>query len=250
MSEAYVVSAPASMAWQSAADTHTGNVRKVNEDAVLARPDRALWTVADGMGGHDAGDYASKKICETLDAVDLEGNLADAVDAVEDALFAVNDELRAYARSEFEGRTVGSTVVVMLSKGPVGVALWAGDSRAYRLRQGKLEQITRDHNPISDLLESGAVSEEEALGVDTNVITRAVGGQGALNIDIVVFDIAQDDTFLLCSDGLYRELTRAELTGCLQQDLEGAAATMMNTCLRTDASDNVSFVICRPQVVH
>jgi serine/threonine protein phosphatase PrpC len=129
------------------------------------------------------------------------------------------------------------------------VALWAGDSRLYRLRSGQLELITRDHNPISDLLDSGAVSEAEALAADTNIITRAVGGQHQLHLDIAVFDIDVDDTFLLCSDGLYRELEKHELVeGLTTPELEKAADSLLQRCLQGPARDNVSLVIARPEV--
>ena len=232
--------------WQSACETHAGNRRKNNEDSVLSRPDVGLWAVADGMGGHMAGDVASQAITDALDRLPIKGVLADDVDQVEDALVSVNDELRLHARIECQGGTVGSTVVVLLVRESVGVALWAGDSRLYRQRHGRLEQITRDHNPISDLLDSGAVSEAEALAADTNTITRAVGGQPALNLDVAVFDVAANDTFLLCTDGLYRELdSRVLSTELGGSALEDVANRLLGRCLAGAARDNVSLVVAR-----
>jgi protein phosphatase len=235
--------------WNSAEETHCGKRRNNNEDAVLSRPDAGLWAVADGMGGHDAGEVASRAIADALDDLTLNGSLSEAVDAVEDTLLMVNRELRTHARRECEGGTVGSTVVAMVSRDRIGVVLWAGDSRLYRLRGSRLEQITRDHNPISDLLDSGMVSEADAVDADTHIITRAVGGQRDLYLDVAVFDVELRDTYLLCSDGLYRELDRAELVDELRADgLDEIAHGLLQRCLAGAARDNVSLVIARPEL--
>jgi serine/threonine protein phosphatase PrpC len=235
--------------WQAAQETHRGNRRANNEDAVLCRPEVPLFAVADGMGGHMAGDVASQAITDALARVPLSGSLSDDVDRVEDALLNVNDELRLHARNECRGGTVGSTVVTLLAREEVGVVLWAGDSRLYRLRKGRLEQVTRDHNPVSDLLDSGAVTEEEALAADTNIITRAVGGSANLSLDVAVFDLDDGDTLLLCSDGLYRELGDEVLIEAMAaNDLEVAKDDLLARCLAGSAKDNVSMVLARPEV--
>jgi protein phosphatase len=235
------------LAWWCAADTHPGNVRGNNEDAVYAGAEKCLWAVADGMGGHEAGEFASACITKTLQDLQLGEDLSDCVDQIEDALLAVNDQLRAYARTHFSGNTVGSTVVAAVVRGEVGVVLWAGDSRAYRLRGQCLEQITRDHNPIADLLDSGNVSEAEAVAADTHVITRAVGGQLDLHLDVAIFDVEPNDTLLLCSDGLYRELEAPVVINALQADVDEAVSDLMRTTLRGPARDNVSLVVTRAQ---
>lgn len=235
--------------WESAEQSHRGNRRSNNEDSVLSRPDVALWAVADGMGGHLAGDVASQAITDALGRLAIKGQLSDDVDAVEDTLFSVNDELRLHAQTQCQGGTVGSTVVTLLTGEDVGVVLWAGDSRLYRRRHGRLEQITRDHNPVSDLLDSGVVSEADALAADTNIITRAVGGQASLNLDVAVFDVDSKDTLLLCSDGLYREIDEETLLQALSgEELDGVAEELLDQCLAGAARDNVSLVLVRPRV--
>ena len=233
--------------WEDASESHPGKCRQRNEDAVLARRDLRLWAVADGMGGHAAGDVASDAVCSALGRLSLRGDLADRVDRVEDTLHEVNDDLRQRVCEQSGGRAMGSTVVAMLADASVGVALWAGDSRLYRLRAGMLELITRDHNPVFDLLDSGTVTESEVLAADTHVITRAVGGFTELFLDVVVFDIQPADTFLLCSDGLYRELRVDELIRELSRgDVFSAARGLLSKGLATAARDNLSFVVVRP----
>ena len=233
------------MQWASAAATHRGNRRSRNEDAVFCSSARGLWAVADGMGGHNAGEYASEKIAQCLDSVDLTDDLSQCVDQIEDSLLDVNDHLRQHAQTECGGNTVGSTVVVVVNRGDVGVVLWAGDSRLYRLRDRHMQLITRDHNPIADLLDSGGVTEDQAIHADTHVITRAVGGQLDLHLDVGIFDIAPGDTLLLCSDGLYRELSTAEITDALTLEVDDAVETMLEGVLAREARDNVSVVVTR-----
>jgi len=232
--------------WLYASETHPGTRRKNNEDAVLACPDLSLWAVADGMGGHAAGDFASQAITEGLVAVRGGGTLAECVDAVDDLLCTVNAALRDHSERCCEGRTVGSTVVTLISNGAVGVVLWAGDSRLYRLRDGELLQVTRDHNPMADLLDDGIITEHTAQQRDSNVVTRAVGGHGSLFLDVAVFDVRPGDTFLLCSDGLYRELTDVEM-GCLLRSESAAASVdeLIEASLARGARDNVSAVVAR-----
>ena len=233
------------MKWSSAADTHRGNHRSHNEDAVFCSSDSGLWLVADGMGGHNAGEYASEAIAQSLSEVTLCGDLGSCVDEIEDRLLEVNDHLRHHARQFCDGNTVGSTVVVMVARGDVGVVMWAGDSRLYRMRDSQLELITRDHNPIADLYDQGGATEDEVLNADTNVVTRAVGGQRELHLDIAVFDIKAGDTMLLCSDGLYREIDGDDLRRGLKRDVDVAVDKLMAQCLRGSARDNVSLVVTR-----
>lgn len=235
------------MRWSSACDTHPGNCRERNEDAVLSLSGSGFWLVADGMGGHQDGDYASDAIVRALSEVTLVGDLSDCVDAIEDRLLEVNDHLRHHSLVQCDGHTIGSTVVALVARDGVGVALWAGDSRLYRLRGDAIELVTRDHNPIADLLDVGGVSESEAIAADTHIVTRAVGGQRELHLDVAVFEIEPGDTLLLCSDGLYREVAEEDLAQALRHDVGEAVSELMIRCLDGDARDNVSMVVTRAQ---
>ncbi len=237
------------LGWVAASRTHKGNHRQCNEDAVMTCSKESIWAVADGMGGHSAGDIASQIIVDVLDPRNLDSPvraLADRVDWMEDQLLLAASELQERAERMGPGTVIGSTVVSLTIEGSTGVVLWAGDSRLYRLRCGQLQIVTRDHNPIADLLDSGAVTEAEALAADTNVITRAVGGQRQLELDVAVFDVKPSDTLLLCTDGLYRELKDWELTEILSQDdLEVAASQLVDLTLTRPARDNLSLLAVR-----
>lgn len=238
------------MKWQSASDSHRGNRRTCNEDAVLCSSASGLWLVADGMGGHNAGQYASEVIAQSLSEVTLTNSLSDCVDAIEDRLLEANDHLRQHARTHCDGNTVGSTVVVLVVRGGVGVVLWAGDSRLYRLRDQQLEVITRDHNPIADLYDTGGVTEQDVLNAETNVVTRAVGGQRELHLDVAAFPVEVGDTLLLCSDGLYRELSCEQIRDAMGQSVDRAVDGMMRQCLQGEARDNISVVLARAEALH
>ena len=199
------------------------------------------------MGGHNAGEYASEKIAQSLDTMELAEDLSERADLIEDSLMDVNDHLRKHAAAQCGGNTVGSTVVVVVNRGEVGVVLWAGDSRLYRLRDRHMQLITRDHNPIADLYDSGGVTEEQAIHADTHIVTRAVGGQLDLHLDVGVFDVMPGDTLLLCSDGLYRELSTEQISQALCLDVDEAVESMLDGVLAGEARDNVSVVVTRAE---
>lgn len=237
--------------WTSAAATDVGGKRKINEDALLARPEVGLWVVADGMGGHAAGDVASNAIVHPLQQIERPAALPDFVEAVEDILLSVNSQLRDYAQNELGGRTVGSTVVSLLLSQRTGVCLWAGDSRLYRLRNGQLTRLSRDHSAVQELVESGAITQSEAdRHPKSNVITRAVGGGEVLYVDSAVFAPEAGDTYLLCSDGLYNEVSEDSIRRKLGLDLDDAVQRLIDEALHNGGRDNISVVVVKVAGVH
>ncbi len=233
--------------WISTSATHVGTVRKINEDAVFSKPEINLWAVADGMGGHEAGDVASSMITNMLDEIEEKNNLDAFVSSIEDKVLNANQRLLKYSEVMFNGRIIGSTVAILLIKGRIGVCLWAGDSRLYRYRNGEIKQMTVDHSHVAELLKQGVISIEEAeTHPDANVITRAVGTCEHLYVDIDVFSVNMGDTFLLCTDGLYNAVNEGSIVDCLQQnDIETATHTLIETSLNNSASDNVSVVLVK-----
>lgn len=231
--------------WQYCALTDQGVKRKHNEDAVVAVPDIALWAVADGMGGHEAGDVASKMVVDALASVQRPDNFSLFIDAVEDALTAVNQTMRDHAGREYSGRMMGSTVVSMLGAEGYGACVWAGDSRLYRVREGNLEALSRDHSQVQRLVDAGVLSEAEADShPNANVITRAVGGAAALVVDVVMFDVRPGDRYLLCSDGLYNEVSKEAIAATLAQGaVSDSAQSLIDQAVHNGARDNVSVIV-------
>ena len=236
------------MIWESAALTDRGRKRKHNEDALVALPRNGVFVVADGMGGHAAGDVASQMLTDAVAAMGTDIPFPSFVDRFDDTMIGVNRQIRAHADEHFGGKTMGSTVVAMLVQGEVGVCMWAGDSRLYRVRDGEMLQVSRDHDPLEDLVESGQLTPEEADDhPDSSVITRAVGGSPDLHLDIITFDVLPGDVYLLCSDGLYREVERDELHQVLgnEDPVDGTADRLMNLALERGARDNISLIVAR-----
>lgn len=233
--------------WVCGACTDVGVVRKINEDALLARPEVGLWAVADGMGGHHVGDVASRMIVDALDRLQPSRRLADFVDDVEQCLLDVNREILDYSDLMFDSATMGSTLVSLLIRGRVGACLWAGDSRLYRVRNHQLTQLTSDHSHVQELIECGVLTPEEAEGhPQGNIITRAVGVDEQGFVDLNVFNTQIGDVFLLCSDGLHNTVSHEQILRLLSlPDCQQAAHELLNAALQNGAPDNVSAVVVR-----
>ena len=233
--------------WLSSSATNVGTVRTVNEDAILARPEIRMWAVADGMGGHEAGNVASKMVVETLAEIGPARDLNDIVTRIENQILDTNHRLLEYSEIMLDGRVVGSTFICMLIRGQVGVCLWAGDSRLYLYRNNELTRLSRDHSHVAELLQQGAITAEEAQAhPESNVITRAVGTNEELYIDIELFSVQLGDVYLLCSDGLYNAVAEAEIEKYLASDtVEESVTSLIETALQNNASDNVSAIVIK-----
>lgn len=228
--------------------TDVGLKRKINEDAVMVRTERGLWAVADGMGGHDAGEVASGKIAEALAALPIVYSLDEMVANALAALRRVNTDLISLARGGGQPRTIGSTVVGLAISGDEFRCFWAGDSRAYRIRAGRIAQLSRDHSLVHDLVLAGMISEDEArVHPNANVVTRAVGVSEELQVDVVSGDVREGDIFLLASDGLTRVVEDGEIAEELVSNRTADAGDrLIELVLERGAPDNVSLIIVRP----
>ena len=231
--------------WTSAALTDVGKVRKLNEDSVLDRGGDGLWVVADGMGGHSAGDLASQLIINSLGKLDPSPDLTEFVERVEQAVLSVNERLFAVANAH--NQTSGSTVVLLLARAAYAVVMWAGDSRLYRLRDGKLAQMTTDHTQVELYIEKGLLNRSEAAGHPSgNMVTRAVGVTDNLLLEMDLFEIEDDDRFLLCSDGLDKHVEDPEIEHYLKGDDPAVMArALIDLTLERGAVDNVSVCIVK-----
>lgn len=219
--------------WTSAARTDVGLVRNRNEDAYLAQPSRGLWAVADGMGGHAYGDVAGRMVVDALAGVPTADSIAQFIAFSRDRLLGVNRQLRLEAAARGVP-VMGSTVVVLLACGHELACLWAGDSRIYLYRNGRLRQLTRDHNQAAP------------AGLAANMITRAVGAADALELDQELLDARHGDLFLLCSDGLSNPVDEQAIAATLAcGDCTHAARALIAQALANGGRDNITAVVVR-----
>jgi protein phosphatase len=231
--------------WTSAARTDVGLVRSRNEDAWLAQPGRGLWAVADGMGGHAFGDVASNKVTDALAAVAAPQDLAQFAAAASDRIARVNRELRAEAAARSVA-VMGSTVVIMLACGPEVACLWAGDSRIYLYRKGRLQQLTRDHSQAEQLRSRGIAADGAVSAPAANLITRAVGAADALELELATLEARDGDMFLLCSDGLSNAVDEPAIIAALVPgDCARAAQALLEQALANGGRDNITVVVVR-----
>lgn len=234
--------------WRSASATDAGRVRSFNEDSLLDMSDRKLWAVADGMGGHAAGDVASSEVVASLAQIASAEKLNTASTLVAGAISRANDQLRHMARERGKGVVIGTTVVSAVARGSRMALLWAGDSRAYRLRGQTLQQLTRDHDLLSDMQDKNAPEDLIAAVMQSNVVARAVGAHDHLDIDEVRVAVEPGDAYLLCSDGLYKEVSEARIAEIMRDsDPARATALLLDAALLAGGRDNVSVVVMHAQ---
>lgn len=226
--------------------THEGKQRPHNEDSVLSRPEKWLWVVADGMGGHEKGDAASQLVTAKLSCLDLHTRLSLAIEQLENTLLHINQTLSKMAAVLGTNATIGTTVVGLLARGSKAICFWAGDSRLYLLRQKNLRQITADHSLVQQMVKNGLITRDQAeRHPASNVISRAIGAQPILNLDLEAIDLCVGDRLLLCSDGLYKELSDAEIESimCVNVCVQSTGEKLADAVFEKAAADNFSFII-------
>ena len=230
--------------FRSRAATHAGTANRLNEDAYVNRPDLGLWAVADGAGGHESGEVASAEVASLLQTIDAGLSAAEMLVEVRSRLEAAHARLHAEASRHGAGVMVATTVVVLLARDDHFACLWAGDSRAYLLRDRTLTRITRDHSLVQALVESGTISEAEAAHhPQANVITRAVGADSdLLELEKRTGQLLAGDRLLLCSDGLCKTLTEEQLAELLSGDDDTGAERLVMAALTAQVTDNVTVV--------
>ncbi|MBE3639053.1 PP2C family protein-serine/threonine phosphatase [Mangrovicoccus algicola] len=230
--------------FRHSAATHVGCVRKLNEDAILALPAHRIWAVADGMGGHEGGDFASRAVTDAIAALPVDLAPAGMMAGLRDAILSAHECILAESDRRARG-PIGATVVALILSEDHFAAFWAGDSRLYSFRAGQLDMLSTDHSMVAELVAAGGLSWEEAEQLPhANVITRAVGVGAALDLDKIRGRLAPGERFLLCSDGLTRHVGGPELAGILgAAPLEHAADALVARALAAGGSDNVSAIV-------
>jgi type VI secretion system protein ImpM len=225
----------------SGGTTDTGAVRKMNQDRILTRAEDGLWAVADGMGGHARGEYASQLAVDVLASAEPAATLSAALQGARVALGRANDDLIRAALSTQQSDRSGTTIVVLCIRGQDWGVLWAGDSRAYLLRDGQLRGLTRDHSVGAGNGDFDELNPAPSGGE----LTRALGGHETLLLDHRTGHVHPGDRFLLCSDGVHGVLDHQALRSLLlsHPDAEQAASALMQEAIRAGSRDNVSAVV-------
>jgi len=234
--------------FETSARSAIGLVRQGNEDSAFASAQ--LIAVADGMGGHAAGEVASRiavqvlqKLAPTISAEDIDE------DSVEDllmhSLHSIDAEIAAVTDEDVEKRGMGTTLTALLIRDTRIALLHVGDSRCYRLRGNTLEQLSNDHTVIQELLDQGAISEAEAAEhPQRSMLTQALRGDGDVTPVLQMYEIKKDDRYLLCSDGLSGVLTDKEIkVGLKKSDKDEAIKFLNDATYINGAPDNVTILI-------
>jgi protein phosphatase len=249
-----IVTPVSKLAVRVAGATHVGLVRAHNEDAFFIAADQQVFLVADGMGGHSSGEVASSIVTRVFgdDLREAGAQQWPCEDDVRDKLVATisraDNDIKAHAFANRHCHGMGTTVVAAARLREEVHVAHAGDSRAYRLRGGRLEQLTRDHSLVSELIEQGRLKPEEAENfAHKSVITRALGQKGNNKPDHLRFEPQQGDVLLLCSDGLSGVVPDSRiaeiLAGANQGNLDDVCRQLIDETLAGGAPDNVTVVI-------
>lgn len=229
--------------------TDIGKVRRQNEDAAWMNEKLGVFAVADGMGGHLAGEVASAMAIDAVKRMAAAHPMA-SIDAMRDTVNEANRAILSHARKNPECAGMGTTLSFLWKSGRYVYIAHVGDSRIYRYRSGALEQITQDHSLVEELVRARIITREQAkTHPRRNVITRALGTQGDNAPDLLAADRKKGDIWLLCSDGLCGMVDDEAISGtlCKPQSLERAADSLLDQALDAGGRDNVTLVLWRDE---
>lgn len=230
---------------QAAALTDVGLVRQRNEDHYLLDLARGLFVVADGMGGHLAGDIASRLAVETISSTIPEAVPGNPMTLLAQAVSRANEVVYRQAQRQVENQGMGTTLTAALVKDGTLYVAHVGDSRAYLLRQGGAEVITSDHSFVGELVRRGGLTEAEAMyHPQRNMLTRALGIGPVVEVDTVEVPLAQGDFVLICTDGLSGVVGKEEMSSIIQEtgDLQQALGNLVSLALERGGRCPLSHV--------
>jgi serine/threonine protein phosphatase PrpC len=232
-----------------------GQTREHNEDSISWDIELGLVMLADGMGGHNAGEIASElavtairdALLDVMTPEMLETKMIKCEEALREAVVYANEEIHDQAQRRIECAGMGTTVVITLFHEDKVTFAHVGDSRIYRLRLGEFHQLTQDHSLVQEMIDNGYLSQEEAMiSSSRNLITRALGISPDVEVDVTTQDIDLDDVYLLCSDGLSDLLTEQDMSRILldQRDsLDNAAQQLVDLANERGGTDNISVIL-------
>ena len=234
--------------------TDIGRKRKLNQDYVFTSEIPVghlpnLFLVADGMGGHNAGDYASKYTIETIvEQIGSSGNDSPVI-LIEKAIQSANKLIRQKSFEDEDLNGMGTTVVAATIDGDRLCVANVGDSRLYVINNREIRQITRDHSLVEEMVRMGGLKREQARShPDKNIITRAIGAQDEVEIDFFQMTLSRDDIILMCSDGLTNMIDDEEIRMILQgqRDIVEKAETLVNAANNNGGKDNIAVILVEP----
>ena len=233
--------------FDTGAATHVGKVRGRNEDSYLTRPEAGIWAVADGMGGHQAGDLASQTVIASLRSIEPQASATDLLAHCEESIASANRQLNRLGRER--GVVIGATLAALLVFDGYYACVWSGDSRIYVVRGGGIVQISRDHTEVQDLLANGVITSEDARNWSgRGAITRAIGVYDDPDLEVVSGPIQPSDSFVICSDGLTNHVEDSEIRDFVQNNLsQQACEGLVALALERGGKDNVTVIIARHQ---
>lgn len=232
--------------------TDIGQKRKQNQDYVFTSeiplgPLSNLFIVADGMGGHNAGDYASKHAIERI-VEEVEKSKDSIVETLERAIQSANRYIRVKSRENEDMNGMGTTVVAATITDDVMYVANVGDSRLYIINT-EIKQITVDHSLVEEMVRMGGINREQAREhQDKNIITRAIGAEDELEVDFFQVQLKKGDFILLCSDGLTNMIEDEDIRMILlgQKDIVGKAEALVEAANRNGGKDNITVVLIEP----
>lgn len=224
--------------------TDKGRKRLHNEDSFYASDEKSIWVVSDGMGGHNAGDFASQSLMQAIHSFAPSNSIEVTAKNLEKIIQDINLDLIEKAADIANDTVIGATLAMLIANNNNGILLWAGDSRIYRIRSGEMEQLTHDHSLVNDLIKQGTVKQEDAhKHPESNKITRAVGYKKDLELDYRKISIRANDRYIICSDGLTKELADDVILSLADHGSTNAANTeLMQQALDAGGHDNVTTI--------
>lgn len=229
---------------QTSSFTHTGLVRKRNEDAILALPKSGLWAVADGMGGHEEGDFASRCVISHLYQLAIQSKGTKLVERLPGVVQEANAEILEQANRSGTERVIGTTLVALVLEGDRYHCFWSGDSRVYLFRDGVLSMITSDHTRAQMMRNRGTYSDEQINSAGAQALTQAIGIDEQAHIDYKQEYIYEGDRFLLCSDGLTKVFDHSQLARRVAlANIDKINMDFLSGALDAGAPDNISSIL-------
>ncbi|HEY5575263.1 MAG TPA: Stp1/IreP family PP2C-type Ser/Thr phosphatase [Clostridiaceae bacterium] len=226
--------------------TDVGNFRKVNEDYIDYYTDetKRIYVIADGMGGHNAGEIASKLAVEnTISYINSLPRLDDLEDSIKKAVGDSNHKIYELSKSKADLNGMGTTLTACLIKGNDMVIAHVGDSRCYIIKDKAISQVTKDHSLVQQLLDEGSITESEADNhPNRNIITRALGTSNIVDVDVIKMDIKGIDKIILCTDGLSNLINEQELYDFVMNN-DDCCAELVELSKSRGTKDNISVIV-------